>query len=289
MDIGKLPFAEPGRKLACFLFPKAMKKRRSKKWYKRQAKDSKKMYERLAKDTAEVPLLFMNYGYAPLNPDEPLTKLDSEDEPYRFNIQLYHHVVGQIDLTGLNVLEIGSGRGGGSYYIMKYLNPKKVLGVDLCKSAVDLSNGTCCLEGLSFQEGDAEALPFDDSSFDVVINVESSHCYPNLGKFYQEVHRVLLPDGYFLYADFGDETRMRELRQRLKQSKMILLESTDITRNVIEAMTLDNERRETFLSQTFNEERYQIWAKRAQLVGTEGYEAFCNQKQFYRSFMLQKQ
>lgn len=277
MDIRRLPLAKFGRNLAYFLFPKAMRKRHS-----------KKMYERLAKETAAVPLLFMNYGYAPLNQKEPTPELASEDEPYRFNIELYHHVASQIDLKGLNILEVGSGRGGGSYYIKKYLNPKKVIGVDLSKSAVELSNRTFRLEGLSFREGDAEALPFEGSSFDAVVNVESSHCYPSLDKFYQEVYRVLRPYGYFLYADFGNEGRIKEMRQKLIQSKMVLVNSTDITRNVIEAMTLDNKRREAFLSATFNEERYQFWVRGAKLVGTEGYDAFCNQKQFYWSFKLQK-
>jgi len=228
----------------------------------------------------------MNYGYAPLNQREPTLELASEDEPSRFNIELYHHVASQIDLKALNVLEVGSGRGGGSYYMKKYLNPKKVIGVDLSKSAVELSNKAFRLEGLSFREGDAEALPFEGSSFDAVVNVESSHCYPSLDKFYQEVYRVLRP--YGSYADFGNEGRIREMRQKLIQSKMVLISSTDITRNVIEAMTLDNKRREAFLSARFNEERYKFVVRMAKLVGTEGYDAFCNQKQFYWSFMLQK-
>jgi ubiquinone/menaquinone biosynthesis C-methylase UbiE len=53
----------------------------------------------------------------------------------------------------------------------------------------------------SFREGDAENLPFPEESFDVVTNVESSHSYPNIHRFYAEAHRVLRPGGYFLYTD----------------------------------------------------------------------------------------
>ena len=37
---------------------------------------------------------------------------------------------------------------------------------------------------------------------DVVLNVESSHCYGSMPRFLAEVRRVLEPRGYFLHADF---------------------------------------------------------------------------------------
>jgi SAM-dependent methyltransferase len=49
--------------------------------------------------------------------------------------------------------------------------------------------------------GTAMALPVADASFDVVTNVESSHCYPDIEAFYREVARVLRPGGIFLYTD----------------------------------------------------------------------------------------
>jgi len=42
--------------------------------------------------------------------------LSEEDEKDRYSIQLYHHVSSQIDLKGLKVLEVGSGRGGDIIY-----------------------------------------------------------------------------------------------------------------------------------------------------------------------------
>ena len=50
-------------------------------------------------------------------------------------------------------------------------------------------------------EGNAEKLPFADQSFDAVINVEASHCYPRFPQFLDEVARVLRPGGHFLYTD----------------------------------------------------------------------------------------
>ena len=52
-----------------------------------------------------------------------------------------------------------------------------------------------------FIEGSAEDLPFPDESFDAVINIESSHTYPNFSRFLAEVARALRPGGHFLYTD----------------------------------------------------------------------------------------
>ena len=51
----------------------------------------------------------------------------------------------------------------------------------------------------------AESLPLGDASVDVLVNVESSHCYGNFQKFIAEVHRVLKVGGVFLFADFRDD------------------------------------------------------------------------------------
>ena len=48
-----------------------------------------------------------------ISSDDLNVRLKSEDEKDRYPIQLYHHVASQINLKGLKVLEVGSGRGGG--------------------------------------------------------------------------------------------------------------------------------------------------------------------------------
>ena len=97
--------------------------------------------------------------------------LNDEDEKDRYSIQLYHHVVSQTDLTGLKVLEVGSGRGGGSSYISRYLNVKEMIGVDISPTAVDLCNKIYNINNLTFKVGDSEKLPFDRNTFDAVINI----------------------------------------------------------------------------------------------------------------------
>jgi SAM-dependent methyltransferase len=86
---------------------------------------------------------------------------------------------------------------------------------------------------VEFFEGDAESLPFGDQSFDVVINVESSHSYPRIDRFYSEVARVLVPDGAFLYTDlFSSADYVPRTGQLLEYGFAIELER-DITHNVL--------------------------------------------------------
>ena len=61
--------------------------------------------------------------------------------------------------------------------------------------------GTVLLHDTLLAHVDSEDLPFPDDSFDAVINIESSHTYPNFSRFLAEVARVLRPGGHFLYTD----------------------------------------------------------------------------------------
>jgi ubiquinone/menaquinone biosynthesis C-methylase UbiE len=230
---------------------------------------------------------FWNYGYAPLDPNTEMLQLDSSEEPNRTNIQLYHHVVSSVDLKDLDVLEVGCGRGGGSYYIKHYLKPKTMVGVDLCEEALAFCRKSYAVDGLSFKKGDAESLPFEDESFHAVVNIESSHCYGSMAAFLMEVKRVLRQGGFFLYADFRGKYRVDELRNQLLASGMALTKERDITPNVFEAMKLDNERKTAYLSQVNKR-----WFKTSQqLIGVENssiYSGFENSEMVYLIFVMQK-
>ena len=85
-----------------------------------------------------------------------------------------------------------------------------MIGVDFSDKAVNLCKKYYCVDGLSFVPGDAEHLPFDDDSFDAVVNVESSHCYGSMATFLAQVKRVLKPGGHFLFADFRTREQIDE-------------------------------------------------------------------------------
>lgn len=54
---------------------------------------------------------------------------------------------------------------------------------------------------VDFVEGDAENMPFEDDTFDIVTCRIAPHHFPNIKDFVKEVYRVLKPGGRFLLND----------------------------------------------------------------------------------------
>jgi SAM-dependent methyltransferase len=122
-----------------------------------------------------------------------------------------------------------------------------MVGMDLADKAVEFCRRVHRIEGLRFEQGDAERMPFEDQQFDVVMNVESSHCYPALDAFFREVKRVLRPGGQFLYADLMLRERLAERRRMLDQAGLEIVQEHDITSNVLASLDSDTEQREAFV------------------------------------------
>lgn len=78
----------------------------------------------------------MNYGYAQLSDDGIYLKDESlKENPWVHSIQLYDFsvvsVAGIKEQKNLSLLEVGSGRGGGLFYLQQQMNPATAIGVDL--------------------------------------------------------------------------------------------------------------------------------------------------------------
>lgn len=244
----------------------------------------KGLYERLALDH-DPEWAFMNYGFE--DPDAPRLALDPADEPDRFGIQLYHHVATAVELEGKDVLEVGCGRGGGISYVARYLRPRTLIGVDLSPNAVALCRRRVS-GGVLFACADAQALPFGAGQFDAVINVESSHCYPDIEAFTAEAYRILRPGGMLLYADLRFYDAVRRLRGQLSRPGFLVLRERDITRNVVLALRLDTLRRRAVIRRKVSAAIRRPFEAFAGATGTIFHEKLENGKGSYLSFVLQK-
>ncbi|AGL16466.1 class I SAM-dependent methyltransferase [Actinoplanes sp. N902-109] len=115
--------------------------------------------------------------------------------------------------AGKAILEVGCGVGEGLNFLSRLVPDARMTGLDLAPKAVARANATLARgDELRFVQGDAEALPFEDASVDVLINVESSHAYPNLKGFLQEAARVLRPGGVLSHIDVYTTQRLRAMR-----------------------------------------------------------------------------
>jgi SAM-dependent methyltransferase len=97
--------------------------------------------------------------------------------------------------SGRDVLEVGVGLG--TDFVQFARAGANLVGIDLTEAAVALARKRVELEGLPavVQTGDAEALPFDDRSFDLVYSWGVLHHTPNTERAIAEVHRVLRDGG----------------------------------------------------------------------------------------------
>jgi ubiquinone/menaquinone biosynthesis C-methylase UbiE len=181
---------------------------------------------------------FINCGFAEAT-TQTSVDFNRPENLYLLWEKLYQQVAGRVTLHSKDVLEVGCGRGGGSEFMMKNLKPKSLVAMDLSDIAISRCKDSYQLDGLTFQIGNACALPFDGARFDAVVNVESSHCYPSQKTFFEEVFRVLKPGGHFCYADITESAaHTSEIKQLLAGLGFQLVEEGDITANVVASLEI---------------------------------------------------
>jgi ubiquinone/menaquinone biosynthesis C-methylase UbiE len=229
----------------------------------------------------------MNYGYQSLNGEPPLI-LEKDDEINRYCIQLYDFVVSKVQVKDKDVLEVGSGRGGGASYITRYYKPKSYIAMDISSGVINFCNNYHKVNGLKFIVGVAEEPPFPDNSFDIVVNVESARCYKSIKKFFEEVNRMLRPGGHFCFADMIKKGEYDAVRADLLASGMEIISETNISQNVVKALDFDNERREAIIAKKVPKFLKKAFFQFAGTKGTERYESFANGKMEYWNFVLRK-
>ena len=242
-------------------------------------------YQYMTRLDRQAEMTFMNYGYVPLN-GTVAPRLHQHDEPHRLSIQLYHHVASLISISDKDVLEVGCGRGGGASYMARYLRPRSLTGVDIADAAVRFCNDFHRHPRLGFVHADAVALPFPNRSFDVIVNVESSHCYSSMRRFLGEVHRCLRPGGRFLFADRRESRSFDLLRSQIRLAQFEIAREHDITRNVVQALDLDDERKQARIEADVPWLMRKVFKQFAATKGTSLHRAFRTGAWEYRSFLL---
>eukprot|EP01051_Picozoa_sp_SAG22_P012150 SAG22_NODE_1238_length_5049_cov_42.930707_4_plen_357_part_00 len=205
----------------------------------------------------------MNYGYQYLAGGAAYA--EEEDKLERYSLQLYRKLALSLPggLAGQRLLEVGSGRGGGLAHLARTQAAAgapmaAAVGGDLCAQQVALcrtrfgADGPDGAAGLRYVEADAENLPFEDGEFDAVINVESSHCYPDVAKFLRECERVLAAGGHLGIVDFRKvEGRLPLFEAALHAvDGLTVVHEEDITPNVIAACEQDHRRRTDMIEGT---------------------------------------
>jgi ubiquinone/menaquinone biosynthesis C-methylase UbiE len=234
----------------------------------------------------KADIIFLNYGYA--DPDQNIA-LHPEEEPHRYSIQLYHHMTDSIDFKNKAVVEVGCGKGGGLSYIIKRRVPASAIGIDICKEAVRFCHNHYQLQGLSFLHGDAQDLPLENGSCDIVVNVESSHRYEVFEKFLSEVYRILRDGGLFLFSDYRSTKKLPSLRKAIESASFKFIKEESINRQVVSALQKDWDNKCQVYKKFAPRIAHNIGLKYAYKVKNKLIEQFSSNRKTYFNFLLQKQ
>lgn len=120
----------------------------------------------------------------------------AEVEAERYRLEPYIPAFAEFERwRGKRVLEIGVGLG--TDFVRFVRAGADAVGVDLTEASVAAVRDRLAQEGLEAEvnAADAEALPFDDASFDLVYSYGVLHHTPDTERAVGEVRRVLRPSG----------------------------------------------------------------------------------------------
>jgi SAM-dependent methyltransferase len=123
-------------------------------------------------------------------------------------------VLGGLDTAPRQVLDLGTGTGAAAFVVARRFADAEVTGVDLAERMLSeaRANTPPDLAGrVRFQAADGARLPFDDSSFDLVV-------LANMIPFFDELARVVAPGGHAVFSfSGGAETPIWVPPERLRR------------------------------------------------------------------------
>ncbi|HZD57135.1 MAG TPA: class I SAM-dependent methyltransferase [Anaerolineales bacterium] len=100
------------------------------------------------------------------------------------------------------VLDVATGAGHTALKLAPLV--AKVIATDLTPKMLAVARDFIAAQGVEnveFRQADAEELPFEDETFELVTCRIAAHHFPNPGRFVQQSARVLKPDGLLLLQD----------------------------------------------------------------------------------------
>lgn len=101
------------------------------------------------------------------------------------------------------ILETAAGTGIVTKALADALPQADIVATDLNQAMLDVAAGRVVSPKVEFRQADAQALPFPDAGFDLVVCQFGVMFFPDRIAAYAEARRVLRPGGRFLFSAWG--------------------------------------------------------------------------------------
>jgi SAM-dependent methyltransferase len=124
-----------------------------------------------------------------------------DGEAYERSTARWSRAAGEVFLgwlslpAGLRWLDVGCGTGALTELIVDRCSPSAISGVDPSADQITFAKSRSLADKIDYQVGDAQQLPFDDLSFDVVAMALVLSFIPDQPKAVSEMVRVVRPGG----------------------------------------------------------------------------------------------
>lgn len=120
------------------------------------------------------------------------------------------------ELRSTRILETAAGTGVVTRALHEAIPDAEIVATDLNQPMLDVAQEELKSGKVRFQQADAQQLPFDDESFDLVVCQFGSMFFPDKVRGHAEARRVLRDGGHYLLAIWDDISRnaLSDLSQR---------------------------------------------------------------------------
>jgi ubiquinone/menaquinone biosynthesis C-methylase UbiE len=119
-----------------------------------------------------------------------------------------HEIAKRIVSRGIEearVLDVGCGSGATNLTLAQHFPRFQLVGIDLSDPLIDLAGRSSQAQGfydrVRFEKGNALQIPYENGSFNVVLNLNMVHLVKDPVRMLDEIERVLAPDGFLFIAD----------------------------------------------------------------------------------------
>ena len=125
--------------------------------------------------------------------------------------------------AGQSVLDIGSGPGLLTTELADAVGEQgQVVGLDLAEPMLEMARRRCAdRPQVSFEQGDASELPFEDERFDVAVSTQVYEYVPDIPAALEEVKRVLRPGGMLAILDTDYDSWVLHTEDPERHARMV--------------------------------------------------------------------